>query len=52
MIETRKRAILTGLDLLAVFYSSKDYPTTFRRVVVRDEESGTPVLHTNRVPGA
>jgi len=26
--------------VLTVFYSSKDYPTTLRRVVVRDEESG------------
>ena len=26
--------------MLTVFYSSKDYPTTLRRIVVRDEESG------------
>ena len=26
--------------VLTVFYSSKDYPTTLRRIVVRDEESG------------
>ena len=29
--------------VLTVFYSSKDYPTTLRRVVVRDEESGKRV---------
>ena len=28
---------------LTVFYSSKDYPSTLRRVVVRDEESGKRV---------
>jgi hypothetical protein len=26
--------------VLTVFYSSKDYPTTLRRIVVRDEETG------------
>ncbi|MBK5102802.1 MAG: IS4 family transposase [Burkholderiales bacterium] len=29
--------------VLTVFYSSKDYPTTLRRIVVRDEESGKRV---------
>ena len=29
--------------VLTVFYSSKDYPTTLRRVVVRDEQSGKRV---------
>ena len=29
--------------VLTVFYSSKDYPNTLRRVVVRDEESGKRV---------
>lgn len=29
--------------VLTVFYSSKDYPSTLRRVVVRDEESGKRV---------
>ena len=28
------------IGMLTVFYSSKDYPVTLRRVVVRDEESG------------
>ena len=29
--------------VLTVFYSSKDYPSTLRRIVVRDEESGKRV---------
>ena len=29
--------------VLTVFYSSKDYPATLRRIVVRDEESGKRV---------
>ena len=29
--------------VLTVFYSSRDYPTTLRRIVVRDEESGKRV---------
>jgi hypothetical protein len=29
--------------VLTVFYSSKDYPTTLRRIVVRDEKSGKRV---------
>jgi hypothetical protein len=29
--------------VLTVFYSSKDYPTTLRRIVMRDEESGKRV---------
>jgi hypothetical protein len=29
--------------VLTVFYSSKDYPTTLRRIVVRDEQSGKRV---------
>jgi IS4 transposase len=29
--------------VLTVFYSSKDYPTTLRRIVVKDEESGKRV---------
>ena len=29
--------------VLTVFYSSKDYPTTLRRIVVRDDESGKRV---------
>jgi len=37
--------------VLTVFYSSKDYPTTLRRVVVRDEESGKRVTFlTNNFP--
>ena len=28
------------IGVLTVFYSSKDYPTTLRRVVVKDEETG------------
>ena len=28
------------VGVLTVFYSSKDYPSTLRRIVVRDEESG------------
>ena len=28
------------IGVLTVFHSSKDYPTTLRRVVVRDEETG------------
>ena len=31
------------IGMLTVFYSSKDYPTTLRRIVVRDEESGKRV---------
>ena len=31
------------IGMLTVFYSSKDYPVTLRRVVVRDEESGKRV---------
>jgi hypothetical protein len=31
------------VGVLTVFYSSKDYPATLRRVVVRDEESGKRV---------
>jgi len=29
--------------VLIVFFSSKDYPSTLRRVVVRDEKSGKRV---------
>ena len=31
------------VGVLTVFYSSKDYPTTLRRIVVRDEQSGKRV---------
>ena len=31
------------IGMLTVFYSSKDYPVTLRRVVVRDEETGKRV---------
>ena len=33
--------------VLSVFYSSKDYPTTLRRVVVKDEAGKRLVFRTN-----
>ena len=37
---TKTNVLCDQTGVLTVFYSSKDYPTTLRRVVVRDEESG------------
>ncbi len=37
---TKTNVMCDQTGVLTVFYSSKDYPTTLRRVVVRDEESG------------
>ena len=37
---TKTNVLCDQTGVLTVFYSSKDYPTTLRRVVVRHEESG------------
>ena len=40
---TKTSVLCDQTGVLTVFYSSKDYPSTLRRVVVRDEESGKRV---------
>jgi Transposase DDE domain/Domain of unknown function (DUF4372) len=40
---TRSNILCDQTGMLTVFYSSKDYPTPLRRIVVRDEESGKRV---------
>jgi hypothetical protein len=40
---TNSNILCDQTGVLTVFYSSKDYPTTLRRIVVRDEESGKRV---------
>lgn len=40
---TKTHVLCDQTGVLTVFYSSKDYPSTLRRVVVRDEESGKRV---------
>ena len=37
---TTSNILCDQTGVLTVFYSSKDYPSTLRRIVVRDEESG------------